>query len=438
MVETRYTSASPRSCGVGSLRLAGAAVLLAVLSLGTNASAQTIGGEVERHVDEGLKSKPRSSPPKKKKKKKKKSTKKPGGTRPAPRTPGKGGYWSGDAGAEPASKPPETKYPIRVIGGGLRIDPGLGGAYRGWRPQGYPALDVSTQNYYTWSLDVGVGFFGWVTLHHGYYESSSAGAPSRPEAAITARAGNLAPKLTKALGVIGFPVVSFVWEPIFRYETRAFETTVTPKRPVRVIPHAARSDQPTTDFPLTEEPLTMVSGFETFIVGVKYNHDNDPTGIVQVPKGDFPEIYLGLGLTSYSKPYQVRVDDFVLDELVFDARFRGAGLAFGGETRRTPTRFYGSLSSQVGLGEVLLLEDYSLNDALPDDWLIGYAQGELTFGYLHPLLKTAPTLLGGIEATVGGMTFFYFKTFQAEGERETPPLNWDILWGLHAYLTLPL
>ncbi|MCB9584896.1 MAG: hypothetical protein H6718_05835 [Polyangiaceae bacterium] len=435
MARTPLAAAFPRIHRVSGYRGLGCGALtLFGLCLALPAAAQSIGGEVEHHVDQGLKSKQRSSPPKKKKKTKARTSKKA----PPRRTPEQRGYWSGDPNAATQPKAPETKYPIRILGGGLRIDPGIGGAYRGWRPQGYPALDVSTQNYYTWSVDVGVGFFGWVTLHHGYFESNSAAAPSRPEAAITARAGNLAPKLTKALGVIGFPAVSFIWEPIFRYETRAFETTVTPRQAVRVIPHSASPNQPVTDFPLTTRPLTMVSGFESFIVGVKYNHDKDPTGIVQVPKGDFPEIYFGLGLTSYSKPYQVRVDDFVLDELVFDARFRGAGLAFGGDTNRTPTKFYGSLSSQVGLGEVLLLDDYSLNDALPDDWLIGYVQGDLTFGYLHPLLKTAPTLLGGIEATVGGMTFFYFKTFQAEGERETPPLNWDFLWGLRAYLTLPL
>lgn len=411
---------------------------LAALLLGVAgpASAQSIGGEVQKHVDEGLEgSKPKSGATKP-------AAKAPPKREPAKRAPktqpsSDPGYWSGSRGATPVEPPkPTTRYPVRVLKG-LRLDPGLGGAYRGWRPQGYPALEVSTQNYYTWSVDVGFGISGLVTLRHGYYESSAVAAPSRPEASITARAGTLLPKLTRVLGVLGFPAVSFVWEPIVRYETRAFETTVRPLKPVRVIPHGARPEQPTTDFPLQTEPLSMVSGFETFIVGVMYKHQNDPTGIVDVPRGKFPELYVGLGLTSYTKPYQVTVGDLVLDELVFDARFRGVGLAFGGETTRSPLSFYGDLAAQVGLGEVQLMDDYTLNDALPDDWLIGYAQAELTAGYLHPLLRTAPTLLGGIEATAGGMTFFYFKTFAAEGERETPPLNWDLLWGVRAYLALP-
>ncbi|MCA9646008.1 MAG: hypothetical protein KC492_35200, partial [Myxococcales bacterium] len=161
MARTPLAAAFPRIHRVSGYRGLGCGALtLFGLCLALPAAAQSIGGEVEHHVDQGLKSKQRSSPPKKKKKTKARTSKKA----PPRRTPEQRGYWSGDPNAATQPKAPETKYPIRILGGGLRIDPGIGGAYRGWRPQGYPALDVSTQNYYTWSVDVGVGFFGWVTL----------------------------------------------------------------------------------------------------------------------------------------------------------------------------------------------------------------------------------------------------------------------------------
>ncbi len=90
------------------------------------------------------------------------------------------------------------------------------------------------------------------------------------------------------------------------------------------------------------------------------------------------------------------------------------------------------------MGEVKLTDSLILNEELPPDWYIGYAQGDLTVGYIHPLLYTAPTLLGGISASIGGASFFYFKAFAEEGEERAPLANWDILWGARVFLTLPL
>jgi len=70
---------------------------------------------------------------------------------------------------------------------------------------------------------------------------------------------------------------------------------------------------------------------------------------------------------------------------------------------------------------------------------IGYAQGNFTVGYLHPIAYTMPTPLIGADISLGGATFFYFKTVREEGEpMDTPPLNWDLLWQARAYFTLPL
>jgi hypothetical protein len=219
---------------------------------------------------------------------------------------------------------------------------------------------------------------------------------------------------------------------------------------VRIVPHETSADADLTTIPPTTEELSMISSFETFVAGMRYDHSKDPSGVIDTGKDNpIPPFYFGVGLTAYSKPYQVTVGDAVLDDVLFDARFRGAGLAFGLNTKEKPDLFFVSLDGQLGLGEVLLLEDLSLNELLPKaegrsglqppEWLIGYLQGDVTAGYLLPLLRTMPTLLLSLSATAGGATFFYFKTQVEEGETvDAPPLNWDLLWGARAALILPL
>jgi hypothetical protein len=108
-------------------------------------------------------------------------------------------------------------------------------------------------------------------------------------------------------------------------------------------------------------------------------------------------------------------------------------------TPRQIDRPYFDLDAQLGLGQVSLLEDLTLNELLPEDWLIGYLQGDATLGYVLPLLRTRPSLLLTGELSVGGATFFYFKIQDSDSEQAPAlPLNWDLLWAAHVSLTLPL
>ena len=80
-----------------------------------------------------------------------------------------------------------------------------------------------------------------------------------------------------------------------------------------------------------------------------------------------------------------------------------------------------------------------VNELLPEDWLIGYLQGNVTLGYILPLFRGRPTPLLTAAVTAGGATFFYFELKGGSGQNApTLPLNWDLLWAAHVALTLPL
>jgi len=162
-----------------------------------------------------------------------------------------------------------------------------------------------------------------------------------------------------------------------------------------------------------------------------------------------PPFYFGLGFTQYSKPYQVTVGDSVLDSVLFDARFRGGGLALGTTLPSKPDFLILDASLQFGLGEVRLLDKLTLNELLPNtpgrsglqapEWVIGYLEGDLSLGYLYTLLRTKPSVLVSVVGTGGGARFYYIKTRSGEGQSvNMPSLNWDILWGLMGYVTIPL
>lgn len=411
---------------------------LAFLALSTSATsvgAQSLKDRVRGHVDENL------DEPKKKKKKPKKKRSKPKKRHPSskPRpAPSRGSSWVRSA---PDSEPPERgpKLPKRILGSQLQIDPQVGGGYRGWRSQQFPGIDVDTTSYTTFSIGASATLFKVLSINRAYFESTGVSAPARSGAVIAQRAG-VAPKAAAwLLAAVGVPL-DFIWEPMIRYESRAFETEARPTRPVRIVPHEADEDaDPAVAFPLTTAPLTLVSRYETLVVAAKYKPSKDSTGMIgDNLRGSLPPLYIGLGAIAYGKPYQLTVGDAVLDELVFDARFRGAGAAFGFETVKKADRFYGMLDGQVGLGEVKLTRNLTLNEVLPEDWLIGYVQGNGSVGYLWAPFTWMPTPLLGVEGSVGGATFFYFKTVSDEGEERTPPLNWDLLWSLRAYLLVPL
>ena len=399
-----------------------ASALTVLFLWGPIAEAQTIGGSVKKHADEHLQPK---------KKKKKASSRRP----PSDQGSGRPSTQATQSAPQPEEEPEGPKLPLRVIGSNLLLDPQIAGAYRGWYAQQYPTVEVDNQGYFTWAMQVRAKFFRLMSLERGYYESNGITAPRHEGAAIAARAGSFAPKTVRALGVLGMDL-GWLLEPIVRYETRAHKTTAMPSKPVRIIPRSARASQQNTEFPLTEEPLEMVSAYENFMVAARYNPSNGKK--LGLP-ADIPPVYFGIGVIQFTKPYQFNVNDAVLDEFIFDARFRGAGLAIGFSTPTKPDKFHVSFDGMVGMGEVRLLEDLTLNEVVADDTYIGYAQGDVTVGYLYPLNRSKPTLMLGLDLSLGGATFFFWKTkYHEDEEIDLPALNWDLLWGAQAYFVLPL
>ena len=440
----------------GKLILLGAAALVGLLCISPSAQAQTLEDAVKQHLREGLE-KPKEKPAEKAQEPKsrpaadtaqKKTEPKKAESKPAepsakkPRQPskpagkGQGSGVSFTVGEEKKVEEKGPQLPLRVIGENLKIDITLGGGYRGWAPQQYPTVDVDMASYFTWTIDVKAKIYRWLNLRRGYYESSGLSGPRTSGADSAAKVGSYAPKAAWLLGVIGFPYFK-VWEPIIRYETRAFQTRAKPSRPVCVV----GTDQggELKDCPMSTETLRIVSGFETLVAGVRYNHDKDPSPVIHTPKGKVPPIFFGIGLMSYTKPYQVTVNGDVLNDYLFDGRFRGIGLAGGTELGGGIDRFYADIYAQFGMGEIKLTHKLTLNELAPKGWMIGYAQGDVTVGYRWPFWRFAPTLLLVPEITGGGAAFFFFKAWYKEGEKaNTPAINWDFLWTARCSLVLSL
>ncbi|HVU02209.1 MAG TPA: hypothetical protein VHE30_10665 [Polyangiaceae bacterium] len=346
--------------------------------------------------------------------------------------------------------PPGPSLPQRIFGPRFKLDPTLGGGLRGWIPAQYPTVDVRTTTQFTWSIEMSATIASLIKIHRGYYESNGLAGPRHQGASVVADVGDKYGKAAWLLGMVGIPITK-AWEPVIRYETRAFQTRATPNRPVRIVPYDTSPDTDLATIPETTNRLSMISGFETLVLAVRYDQSSDTSATIDSNRGEvpFPPFYVGVGAIQYSKPYQVTVGDSVLDSVLFDSTFRGAGLALGAELPGRPNWFIFNAAAQVGLGEVRLLKDLTLNELLPSDgkqsglrppqWLIGYVQGDVSFGYLWAVLPTKPTVLLSAVANGGGATFFYFKTRSEQGEKaSTPPLNWDFLWGIRGYVTIPL
>ncbi|HEX7670306.1 MAG TPA: hypothetical protein VF395_12010, partial [Polyangiaceae bacterium] len=425
------------------VRAVAVSLVLTDVLAGPHAHAQSIADAVRNHVDQGLE-KPKPPPPRKSA---------PGRAPPPP--PRRNAARPPTFQSLPPEPPPEPEpagpeIPQRIIGKNLRIDPKFGGGVRGWIPAQYPTVHTSAGTYFTWSIEANAKIFRLLNIHRGYYESDGLSAP-RHEGAAVQTASNVLGRTKQAawlLGMVGFPITK-AWEPIIRYETRAFRTTATPKQPVRIVPFDTAPDTQLSTIAATTNALSMVSGFETLVLGVRYDQSEDHSATIDSKSGPFPPFYFGVGFTQYSKPYQVTVGDSVLDSVLFDARFRGAGLALGATLPGGPKNLILDGSAQIGLGEVRLLDRLTLNELLPQtpgregltppEWLIGYVEGDVSVGYMYPLLKTAPSVLVSLVANGGGATFFYFKTQTEQGEKvSTPPLNWDFLWGVRGYVTVPL
>ncbi len=421
-----------------------AAAALATVTLGLwwssgPAAAQTIRDTVRQHVTEGLER------PKAKAKPKKKRAKPSGKAAEAPPSAADGpDPQLGSAAAPVAADVPEAaaganpeRLPKRVFGKNFELDAKLGSGVRGWYPDQYPLVSIAHASYFTWSVELKAKLFRFLRLHRGYYESNGLKGPRTQGAVVARDVGQLVPKAAWLLGMIGVPL-SRRWETVVSYETRSFVTRARPSAPVAIVARETPADTDFAPLPRSARALELVSGFETLVLGVRYYADRGNAGLVGDTAGPIPPMYLGVGFSQYSKPYQVRVGSDALDELLFNGRFRGAGLAYGLSTPRQIDRAYLELDTQLGLGEVSLLDDLTLNELLPDDWLIGYLQGDVTIGYVLPLLRTRPTPLLTGELSAGGATFFYFKLKESDSEQAPAlPLNWDFLWAAHVSLTLP-
>jgi hypothetical protein len=420
-----------------------------------SARAQSIRDAVREHVGEGLESgrdgAPPARPPEKKKKKKPAKAARsprppasvsptPAGSTPSPNVAhadAAGGAAAGQADVA-RSGANEEKLPKRVFGKNFELDAKVGAGIRGWYPEQYPLVGVDHASFLTWSVDLKAKLFGFLRLHRGYYESNGLKGPRTQGAVVARDVGRLVPKAAWLLGTLGVPI-SRRWETMVSYEARSFATRARPASPVAIVPRKTSPEADLAQLPRSEQALRFVSGFETLVLGVRHFPDRGNAGLVGDQAGRIPPMYFGVGFTQYSKPYQVNVGGDPLDELLFDGRFRGAGLAYGLATGREIERPFLSLDAQLGLGEVRLLDDLTVNELLPEDWLIGYLQGNVTVGYILPLIRSRPTPLLSGELSAGGATFFYFVIRADEGKSAPAlPLNWDLFWAARVSLTLPL
>jgi hypothetical protein len=247
---------------------------------------------------------------------------------------------------EPAQQ--SQPLPQRVLEDYLQLDLTMGGGYRGWLPQQYSHVKVAVGTYYVWTVDVKAKFFKLITLHRGYYETNGLSGPRTEEAAVAAQVGSYIPKAAWVLGVLGFPWFK-VWEPILRYESRAFHTEARPRSPVCVVTDEVAGDLSRCE--RSRDALRISSGFETCVAGVRYDQGRDPERDPRAPK--LPPITFGLDLLQYRKAYQVNVNGSTLDGYLFDGRFRGAGVQLGVDFSGGPDKLSISLDAQLGLALLL-------------------------------------------------------------------------------------
>lgn len=395
-------------------------------------AAQTLRDAVKDHVKQGL-DEDKPKPPREGTKPQKQQSA-PRDATPAhpPDQPDHAWKFSTD---DPPAPLPVNPLPRRIIGDYLRLDFKVDGAYRGWLPQQYDTARVKVGGYYTYSLEVRGKLFKYVNLHRGYYESNALAAPRTNEAAVAATVGAHLPKAAWLLAMVGVPI-SRAWEPMVRYEARAFNTTATPKVPLCIVPRNASDDL--SDCPRTTNTLEIVSGIETLTLGVRFDPAKQGGPVIANQSAKrVPPVFFGLGLMSYRKPYQVTVDGNTLGDYLFDGRFRGAGLALGTNVGGGVRQLFVDADVQLGLGEVQLTKTLTLNELTPDDWLIGYVQGTVTAGYRFVLVEGPPTIFFTPVLSGGGASFHFFRT-DGGGEGRTPSLNWDFLWSVRAAFELAI
>src|SRR5690606_2765444 len=122
------------------------------------------------------------------------------------------------------------------------------------------------------------------------------------------------------------------------------ESTAQPTRPVRFIPYGAEASLDLNTVPLSRRSLTMASTFETFLVALQWNHEDGGAGVTTEGSAPLTSAYVGGGYTTFGKPYMIRVGDTYLDDMVFDSRFHGGGLALGASRAPTPRSVFYDVS----------------------------------------------------------------------------------------------
>jgi hypothetical protein len=427
-------------------------LLLACLACPLSVRAQSLREEVEDHVEEGLEQAKEDAEQEQDEKEKKAKGKKKGDTKSKPVAADDGVEEDGDDenadedgededdddGGE--DEPAKPRLPRRVFGRNFQLDLEAAAGYRGWTPQQYPTVDVEMGNYFTWSVSARARFFRTVSLKRGYYESTSAASPRDSYMADAAKYGSYALKAAWFFAELGVPALES-WEPAIRYEARSFTTRARPANgaAVCVIPFGTDADTAADGCTPATRPLTLVSGFETASLGVRYYPAKNPTGVIDDRKWEPPSLFFGAGYLSYLKPYQVTIGEAVLDRYLFTGRFYGGGLALGTEIGGGVNHPYVDVWAQLGLGRVRLTKDMTLNELAPEDWLIGYVQGNLQLSFRWAPFDFAPSILIVPSGTVSGATFFFFETDVEEGEESaTPSINWDVLYSVQLALVITL
>lgn len=418
------------------------ALVLAICVLApARAPAQTVREDVKKFVNEELEG---EGSKKKKKKKKKKKYKKKGTKKGSSGTGTATGTGTGAEGGEGVvitiggGQQEGPKLPRRVIGKNLKLDIKAGVGYRGWAPQQYPVVSVTMAHYFSWNVSLKAKLFKWLNISRGYYESNAASNPRKSYTSDAAKYGSYAAKAAWVFAEMGFPILK-AWEPTIRYEARAFQTSAKMKggHEVCIIPYNQSAD--VEGCTPSSEPMTMISSYETMFVGVKYSPHKDPTAVIHAPKGKIPKFVFGVGYLSYAKPYQVTIGEATLDRYLFTGRFFGGGLAFGALVGGGVNNFFLDFWMQFGLGGIKLTKDMTLNELAPEDWLIGYVQGNATLEYRWALWKFPPTFMIVPSVTASATSFFFFKTAMDEGEEvSTKPVNWDVLWTARINFVLTL
>lgn len=435
------------------MRVHGLAIVLATSVALGGAEAQTIRDDVKQHVEESLAKEKEKANRKAKKENAENTPKKARPTQPStgpkPAAGKKPDAGSGGTSADgnqvrispgsPTPKPADTgpRLPLRVIHESFQLDLRVGAGYRGWLPQQYPSVSVDPANFFTWSVGATARIFKVVSLTRARYESNNAASPRKSKVASAAKYGAWALKAAWFLAELGIDALEKV-QPVVRYESRSFLTHARTKdgENVCVVPFDQDAD---TACQIEDNHLTISSTLETAAVGVRYNPKGGSKFLINGEPVRSPSLFFGGGYLSYLKPYQVTIGDYVLEEYLFSGRFYGGGLAFGLNWGGGVNRPYIDSWVQLGLGRVRLTKDMTLNELAPDDWLIGYIQGNLSVSFRWAPFKFAPTLLFVPSATVSGASFFFFETEVDEGEETAiPSINWDLLYTVRLAIVLTL